>query len=339
MKHLKEVSTIHMNDKDHIISEILEGRAEHLDLRKADLSGADLRKANLALADLSGADLSGADLTGARLFKANLSGALLVKTIMRDGELTGADLTSADLESADLSNSGIGMSQFKNAKLFGASLAGSTLSGANLEGADLRCCNLRGSRLREAVLVNVDLTGADMQGADLSLSIVEGALFNNVDLRDARLRMIRKFESAQWIGADIRDINFAGAYLMRRFIVDQNYLKEFRDSSRMSGLIYKIWWLTSDCGRSVTRWFMWVLLLVFIFAFLYTCVEIDYGNYRTWLSPIYYSIVTITTLGYGDVLPASTAGQVVAIAEVMTGYIMLGGLISIFSNKVARRAE
>ncbi len=151
--------------------------------------------------------------------------------------------------------------------------------------------------------------------------------------------MLRDLKSAQCIGADIRDINFAGAYLMRRFIVDQNYLKEFRDSSRMSGFIYKIWWLTSDCGRSVMRWVMCILLLVSVFAFLYTYVEIDYGDYQTWLSPIYFSIVTITTLGYGDVMPASTAGQVVALAEVMSGYLMLGGLISIFSNKVARRAE
>ncbi len=328
-----------MNDKDRIILDIREGRAEDLDLSMVDLSGADLRNANLSLADLSGSDLSGADLTGAKLFKANLSGSKLVNSIIREAELTGANLQSADLEGADLSSSGIGMSQFQNAKLFNANLSKSTLSGANLEGADLRCCIMRGTRLRETVLVNADLTGADMQGADLSLSIVTGALFNNVDLREARLRMMKDFKSAQWIGADIRDINFAGAYLMRRFVVDQNYLKEFRDRSRMSGIIYKIWWLTSDCGRSVSRWLVCILMLISTFSFLYTFVEIDYGDYHTWLSPIYFSIVTITTLGYGDVLPASTAGQIVALAEVMSGYLMLGGLISIFSNKVARRAE
>ena len=143
----------------------------------------------------------------------------------------------------------------------------------------------------------------------------------------------------QWIGADIRDINFAGAYKIRRFIIDQNYLKEFRDSSRFSSFIYKMWWATSDCGRSVIRWSLWILLLIFFFALIYTYVAIDYGEHQTWFSSIYYSVVTITTLGYGDVLPASFIGQVVAIAEVISGYVMLGGLISIFSNKVARRAE
>ena len=78
---------------------------------------------------------------------------------------------------------------------------------------------------------------------------------------------------------------------------------------------------------------------MFFYALLYTFVDIDYGERKTWLSPFYYSIVTLTTLGYGDVKPASTWGQVVAMIEVVSGYMMLGGLLSIFNNKIARRAD
>jgi len=42
--------------------------------------------------------------------------------------------------------------------------------------------------------------------------------------------------------------------------------------------------------------------------------------------------------GLGDVTPLNTAGEVWLTIEVITGYIMLGGLISIFANKLARRA-
>ena len=49
--------------------------------------------------------------------------------------------------------------------------------------------------------------------------------------------------------------------------------------------------------------------------------------------------MTLTTLGYGDAVPASTAGQIIAMIEVLVGYLSLGGLISIFANKMARRAE
>lgn len=322
-----------------LVAAIRKGEASTLDLRNANLSGIDLRECDLSSLDLSGSDLSGADLSDAIMFKTNLKGADLSGAKLRAAELTGADLSSANLEDADLSSSGLGMACLRNARLFNANLSLTTLSKADLEGTDLRCCKFRNARLRESRLLNTDFSGADLRGADLSLSIVSGSQFVNVDLRDSRLRMVRDFNKASWIGADIRDINFAGAYQLRRFIVDQNYLKEFKENNRLSSIIYKIWWLTSDCGRSLTRWFSCVLLLILFYAIVYSFVEIDYGEYPTWFSGVYYSIVTITTLGYGDVLPASLAGQIVAIAEVISGYLMLGGLLSIFSNKMARRAE
>ena len=55
-------------------------------------------------------------------------------------------------------------------------------------------------------------------------------------------------------------------------------------------------------------------------------------------SPLYYSVVTFTTLGYGDALPKTVVAQAFVIAEVILGYVMLGGLLSLISNKLARRA-
>ena len=79
--------------------------------------------------------------------------------------------------------------------------------------------------------------------------------------------------------------------------------------------------------------------MVATFSVLYEFVAIDFGDYETPISSFYYSVVTLTTLGYGDVLPASTAAQIVAMCEVAIGYVMLGGLLSIFANKMARRAD
>ena len=76
-----------------------------------------------------------------------------------------------------------------------------------------------------------------------------------------------------------------------------------------------------------------------VFAGLFELVAIDYGEHRTPLSSLYYSVVTLTTLGYGDVVPASSWAQILAMIEVVLGYVMLGGLLSIFANKMARRAE
>lgn len=60
-------------------------------------------------------------------------------------------------------------------------------------------------------------------------------------------------------------------------------------------------------------------------------MDFDFGT------TLYYSIITFTTLGFGDVTPITGLAQFFVTSEVVTGYLMLGGLISIlFSNMVPR---
>ena len=80
------------------------------------------------------------------------------------------------------------------------------------------------------------------------------------------------------------------------------------------------------------------MIIAMIYAVAYTQVSIDFGDYETSFSPIYYSVVTFTTLGYGDVLPGSTTAQLLAVSEVILGYFSLGGMMSILSDKIARRS-
>ncbi|MDE6007021.1 MAG: potassium channel family protein [Muribaculaceae bacterium] len=76
-------------------------------------------------------------------------------------------------------------------------------------------------------------------------------------------------------------------------------------------------------------WISLYIALVPIFALFYWCVPIgqfripdggtaDYGG---WL---YYSIVTITTLGFGDYTPMGPAAQCITAVEVMCGLIIIG---------------
>jgi len=303
------------------------------------LPGVDLSGRDFSGRNLSGIKLGGANLGNARFFKADLSGADLSDANLEGAEFAGADLSGANLEGCRAGRAGFGLASLEKASLFRADLHEASLSRANLKGANLHCVNLHQARIREATLDRCDLTEADLRRADLSLTSVSGANFSNADLRQARLRRLQGFKSANWVGVDIRDINFAGAYLMRREIIDQNYIREFRSYSRLTALLYYPWWLTCDCGRSMLRWCFWIGVQTFFFAWLFSMVGVDYGEHATWLSPLYFSVVTLTTLGYGDVVPAGMAAQLVAITEVTIGYIMLGGLLSIFSNKLARRGD
>ncbi len=312
--------------------------------REFDLRGADLRDQDLSGIDLSGADLSGARLNSANLSKANLSfcqfrGAHLQGANLDDSELLGSDLTDADLTECSAERTGFGGAVLENATLTTARLSGATLSQSKATGAHFGGTTLDGTRIRECDLTGADFTRADLSGADLQKSTVESACFADADLRSASVRGVAGYTSADWLGVDTRDTNFTGAHLMRRHIEDENYLHEFRTQSRANAILHQLWWLTSDCGRSFTRWAGFTGLLAVVFAVAYRFVAIDFGPNETALSPLYFSVVTLTTLGYGDALPVSVTAQVVVMAEVITGYVALGGLLSVFATKMARRAE
>jgi len=87
------------------------------------------------------------------------------------------------------------------------------------------------------------------------------------------------------------------------------------------------------------RWFAWILGLTVLFAWVYTLVDVDFGAHRDFLASLYFSVVTMTTLGYGDILPTSAVARAVVMVQVLLGYMMLGGLLTIFNNKMARRGE
>ncbi len=301
--------------------------------------GAQLARADLTGRDLSGAELSGADLTGARLLGANLTGASLHGACLDDADFTGADLTGANLSEASAKRAGFGLAKLESATLFGGCFSDATFTGAKLRGADLRTATLQGARFRDADLRDVAADRASLRGADLEGADVAGASFPDADLRTSRLRRLRGYESAGFLRTDIRDVDFSGAYLVRRQIMDENYLEEFRSRSVANRIVHAVWLVTSDCGRSALRWSAWTLVIAGAFGLAYSHVGIDFGDHPTAFSPYYFSIVTLTTLGYGDVLPITTAGQVLATAEALCGYVMLGGLLSIFSNKLARRAD
>ena len=309
----------------------------------------DLQRLNLIEANLSGINLAGSNLTGTDLSRANLERTVLLGAVLENAvlfqanlertELSGADLRGANLQDVSAESAGLGHAQLDGACLLRAELTNATLTEASLVGANLQLARLDGARLRDADLSRADLSRSSLRHADLTGATVKRATLSDSDLRSARLSGVRGYSDASWVRSDFREADFSNAHLCRRFILDQNYLEEFRNQNRMSQLVYKVWWLTSDCGRSLTRWGLLTFAIALAFAAMYTRADLDYGDHDTPLSPLYFSIVTLTTLGYGDVVPASTGAQVLCLLEVILGYVMLGGLLSIFATKMARRAD
>lgn len=311
----------------------------NVETEKTNLRGMDLQDVDLSGRDLSGMDLSGANLSNARLTNSDLAGCSLRRTTLDGANLVGVKLAGADLTECSARQAIFGGCDLSGATFFSADLVGASLSGATATGADLRACKLDGARLLNTDLTGCDLSRSTLVGADLSGSTVRDAVFRDADLSRASLRGLRGYERADWIHASIAGIEFSGAYLVRRSIMDQNYLHEFRSSDRTHEILYQLWRITSDCGRSFARWGLLTAVVATVFGILYTQVAIDYGSHQTSLSPLYFSVVTLTSLGFGDVLPASVAAQALVLAEVVVGYVMLGGVLSIFATRMGRRAD
>ena len=87
------------------------------------------------------------------------------------------------------------------------------------------------------------------------------------------------------------------------------------------------------------------LLLGIVWSFAYSLVDtLEPGSFKSALFdegvefmrlggeasfyPIYYSLVTLTTLGYGDIVPVSRAASMLAVLEAMTGQVYLAVLVA-----------
>ena len=262
----------------------------------------------------------------------------------------------------------------KKVNLKGADLASADLSGSKLIGVDFSLSNLYGANLSNCILLGANFQGAHLGEANLSGSILNGADLRNalMPLTNFENSSVISVKFNRWgVYRGMRLDGCYGSQIFIRFAHDQSYIEEFRGQiaarprievkGKFHGLkqcfnfmktmhsakntkfwlIYIPWLAMSDCGRSFFLWFFWSLLIALGFGFIYAVypdlIEISQRELSA-LKPYYFSIVTFTTLGFGDVLPKNICAEIILTLEVILGYVMLGGLISIFSTKVARRA-
>jgi voltage-gated potassium channel len=61
--------------------------------------------------------------------------------------------------------------------------------------------------------------------------------------------------------------------------------------------------------------------------------EFDSGDFPTWWDGMWWAVVTVTTVGYGDLYPETVAGRVIAMGLMLVGI----GFISVLTAAVATR--
>ena len=310
---------------------------EKIALSGASLHGAYLKGGNFNQANFSKANFESANLHGAELLLADLRGARLCKANLSELNVWGTNLQQANLQEADLRQSFFVGSNFK----------GTILNGACLQNASLLDCDLREALLHGTNLIDGKFcfTSVDSGTKLFFCSIGSGTDFTGVALGSAviepRLRVSLKniIRKKQWL----------------------SWLKEGNRAERLlKWLTVKLFWAMSDYGRSTKRIAGCFLALSLCFAMIYLgCGYYDllHNNGKAvsfgivnglftkdislenaqWgllsLRSLYFSIVTMTTLGFGDMhaMPDSWLGHILLMLQVLLGYIMLGALITRFA--------
>jgi uncharacterized protein YjbI with pentapeptide repeats len=250
--------------------------------------------------------------------------------ILREAVLEGAVLREANLKGADL---------------LGARLQGANLWAANLKGASLWGANLKGAYLREANLKEAGLREANLEGADLAQANIKGRMFGRrnttlygANFSEAHVQGLKYNRWARYQGIRLESIY--GSAWFRRFARDQDFIEEFR-SSRVRFPLYAIWLLFTDCGRSLTLWLSWAVVLALLFASrFYALGEAAFSREGLpwgFGATVYHSVATLATLGFGNLKPLTPEAAWWVMAEGVLGYVMLGGFISILFGKLARR--
>lgn len=127
------------------------------------------------------------------------------------------------------------------------------------------------------------------------------------------------------------------------YVKRQIYRKKlfFYDKNRffIKWLQYWIWWCISRFGISPIRLITWIVLIISGFAiFGYSevnCLECDPVNkVEKLIDYFYWSMITFSSLGYGDCAPTCTMLKIISGLESMVGLLMFGLFIDILNRRL-----
>ena len=276
---------------------------------------------------------SGEQTRGIILKHADLRQVNLVNHHKKQGfDFSYADLYRAKLECAHLFN----------IRLDHASLMKANLTAANINCASLRDCNLLGVRWHECKIENIKL-GKELRQQRLAKVANQKKAFD--DAADL-------YEQAEEIYRDLRKhsereglFSLSGDLIQKELTVRRMRMPKF-SFKRLGSKIVDVF---CGYGEAPLRIVFISIIMIIICASIYTFTGLNYQgniiaygsdkpileNISLFLSCLYYSVVTFTTLGYGDFTPIGYSRAVAAI-EAFTGSFTIALFVVVFVKKMTR---
>lgn len=93
-----------------------------------------------------------------------------------------------------------------------------------------------------------------------------------------------------------------------------------------------------DSSRKITVFMFTVLNLVIILGSLMYVIEGEQSGYTSIPRSIYWAIITLTTVGYGDIVPITPLGQAMASVVMILGYSIIAVPTGIVTHSIINRS-
>jgi len=98
----------------------------------------------------------------------------------------------------------------------------------------------------------------------------------------------------------------------------------------------QLFWALRASRHKITVFLGWILGTVTILGALMYLIEGEESGFTSVPRGVYWAIVTLTTVGYGDITPQTTPGQILSAFVMILGYCIIAVPTGIVSAEIAR---
>ena len=274
------------------------------------------------------------------------------------GMLHGLQLQNANLENLNLlrknSNKGFDLTgaNLYNANLKGANLFNVVLIRANLMNADLSMADLHCSHLEESNLFGIKLNDTKLEHLKTGKMVIHEEQGKTLAAQGEDKAAVDHFEQAEEVYRNFRKasekqglFSLSGPYLRKELTMRRFQLPLYSQQRFYSKIVD----LFCGYGEDPFRVVSFSLLLILFSSFFYYVFGLHFaGEFQAFsihnsseenitflFECLYYSVVTFTTLGYGDFIPIGLS-RLVAAVEAFLGSFTIALFVVVFVKKMTR---
>lgn len=327
-----------------------ETRFQDVTLTDAHLSQSKMKDTTYTQGSLSGADLTGVSLERATFTDVDISDAILERASLREASFPGSDLTDADLGNASC----------RQTEFVDTNVEGVVFSRADLYGADFTNARLYGALFGDTQISDETTFIEPGRWRTWIPSVRTGMQTLFYDPRtepncktagdeesiDPRSRAASVYATLESVANENAQPELASlCFRWRKDMQRDRYFNPDNGSTAfqpLRGNVARITNAISRYGDSPYRVLTvsGAVILVSTFFYKFGTEGIARGATKDPITDtfqlLYFSIVTFTTLGYGDFQPSGSPAQWIASMESLVGALLIALLVAVLGRRATR---